>query len=234
MDLSDYYTKTEVDTAISSKADSTTLTTHTGDTSVHVTAEDKTAWNLMPKSKAMDFDQNTQVHKDFVIPLICISNTQVNEYFSGRVFLKSTTAAARQMSIINVYCCKNYEEEKPVFFVDGVFPFSVSRPCTFTYNSKKWFGLRVYATSDFNITRIDARTTTDLSIIQQIYYYNNNTATVINSEINDSLVYASNDNDVQIDGYNTPLSFFTTPRVLGTKSRPTAYLLTFSPAPAAS
>ena len=99
----------------------TTLTTHTGNSDIHVTASEKTAVTIMPQSKVIDFAQSAQDHKDFVIPLICISNTQVNEYFSGRVFLKSTTATARQMSIINVYCCKNYGEEKPVFMSMGFF-----------------------------------------------------------------------------------------------------------------
>ena len=39
------YTKSEVNTAISNKADSTVLTAHTGNADIHVTAADKTAWD---------------------------------------------------------------------------------------------------------------------------------------------------------------------------------------------
>ncbi len=51
-DASNYYTKAEVDQAISGKADTTALTqvnnaltAHTADTTVHVTSSDKTTWN---------------------------------------------------------------------------------------------------------------------------------------------------------------------------------------------
>lgn len=48
-DPTNYYTKSETDTAISAatsgKADTTTVTAHTADTTIHVTSADKSAWN---------------------------------------------------------------------------------------------------------------------------------------------------------------------------------------------
>lgn len=50
-DLSNYYTKgetsgkTELTTAFSNKADSSALTTHTSDTTIHITSAERTAWN---------------------------------------------------------------------------------------------------------------------------------------------------------------------------------------------
>ena len=50
-DLSNYYTKgetsgsTELSTAFSNKADSSALTTHTSDTTIHITSAERTAWN---------------------------------------------------------------------------------------------------------------------------------------------------------------------------------------------
>ena len=44
-DKSTTYTKTEVDTALSAKANSTDLTSHTSNTDIHVTVAEKTTWN---------------------------------------------------------------------------------------------------------------------------------------------------------------------------------------------
>ena len=45
VDLSSYYTKTEIDTKLSSKADSTTVTSHTSDTTSHITSAERISWN---------------------------------------------------------------------------------------------------------------------------------------------------------------------------------------------
>lgn len=43
-DLTNYYTKAEVDGKLLLKASASDLTSHTGDTTIHVTANDKTKW----------------------------------------------------------------------------------------------------------------------------------------------------------------------------------------------
>lgn len=45
IDLTDYYTKTQTDALLLAKANATDLTAHTGNTDVHVTTSDKSAWN---------------------------------------------------------------------------------------------------------------------------------------------------------------------------------------------
>lgn len=42
---SNYYTKNDVDTALSGKADASTVTSHTSNSDIHITANERTAWN---------------------------------------------------------------------------------------------------------------------------------------------------------------------------------------------
>ena len=58
-DLTNYYTKGEIDGKLLLKANASDLTSHTGDTTIHVTTADKTTWNTVA-SKANDSDV---VHK---------------------------------------------------------------------------------------------------------------------------------------------------------------------------
>ena len=58
-DLTNYYTKAEVDGKLLLKANASDLTSHTGDTTIHVTTADKATWNTVT-SKANDSDV---VHK---------------------------------------------------------------------------------------------------------------------------------------------------------------------------
>ena len=58
-DLTNYYTKAEVDGKLLLKANASDLTSHTGDTTIHVTTADKATWNTVT-SKAQDSDV---VHK---------------------------------------------------------------------------------------------------------------------------------------------------------------------------
>ena len=52
-DLSNYYTKPETDTLLNDKADASALTAHTGNTTIHVTAADKEAWNGKADASAL-------------------------------------------------------------------------------------------------------------------------------------------------------------------------------------
>ena len=84
------------------------------------------------------------------------------------------------MTIINLMCGKNYNEEKAVYNIDVSDVSTLIKPCSFTYNSKKMFGIHVKITAaDYNMLRVDARTTTDFGIITPVYIYNNNTSAVL-------------------------------------------------------
>lgn len=224
VDLSDYYTKSEVNTAISNKADSTELTAHTGNADIHVTAEDKTAWNLIPKSKGELYAADIHGYQDFVIPILNIASTYSNEWFYGQIFLKRTNGAGQQMTIINLMCGKHYNEEKAVYYMDKSQMWTATKPCSFVYNGKKMFGIHVKITaSDYNILRVDARTTTNFDSITPVYIYNNNTSAVLNAEIYNSLSF--------FDGYNMPWNFYEIPKVIKSDGT-SAKLLSFSPVPA--
>ena len=82
---------TATQTALDTKASTTTLTTHTGNADIHVTTADKTAWNLIPKSKSETIAMNTHDYQDFVIPILNIASTYSNERFYGQIFLKKNT-----------------------------------------------------------------------------------------------------------------------------------------------
>lgn len=224
-DLSNYYTKSEVNTAISNKADSTVLTTHTGNADIHVTAADKTAWNLMPLSKARSSPENSHSYQDFVIPILNIASTYSHAYFYGKIYLKRFNGADKQMTIINLMCGKSYNEEKATYYMDKSQVGNEIKPCSFTYNSTKYFGIHVKVTaSDYNLLRVDGRTnTTNFDIIAPVYIYNNNTSAVLNAEIYNSLSF--------FDGYSMPMNFYEIPKVIKTDGTATK-LLSFSPVPA--
>ena len=215
---------TATQTALNTKASTTTLTTHTDNNNIHVTAADKTAWNLIPKSKAETIAMDTHSYQDFVIPILNIASTYSNEYFYGQIYLKRINGAGQQMTIINLMCGKNYNEEKAVYYIDKSQMWTAIKPCSFVYNGKKMFGIHVKITaSDYNILRVDARSTTDFDSITQVYIYNNNTSAVLNAEIYNSLSF--------FDGYNMPMNFYEIPKVLKSDGTATK-LLSFSSVPA--
>lgn len=224
VDLSNYYTKSEVNTAISNKADSTVLTAHTSNTDIHVTAADKTAWNIMPRSKTIDQILGINVCKDFVIPLIEVTTGVENTYFCGRIFLKRTNGANDEITIINAMCGKRYNEEKAAYNIDSSEVFTPIKPCIFTYNSKKYFGIHVNITSsEYEIFRVDARTTTNYNDIKMIFIYDTSTSQIINAEIYNSLDFAA-------PGKSVSTNFYAVPQLVdGTVKRK---LLYFSPVPA--
>lgn len=221
---------TNVQTAINelntNKATTTALTVHTNNNNIHVTAEDKTAWNMMPKSKGEIYSNDIHSYQDFVIPILNIASTYSNEWFYGQIFLKRTNGAGQQMTIINLMCGKHYNEEKAVYYMDKSQMWTATKPCSFVYNGKKMFGIHVkIIASDYNILRVDARTTTNFDSITPVYIYNNNTSAVLNAEIYNSLSF--------FDGYNMPWNFYEIPNVI--KSDGTlAKLLSFSPVPASA
>lgn len=217
---------TATQTALDIKASTTALTEHTNNNNIHVTAEDKTAWNLIPKPKVINETLGVYVYCDIVIPLIEVTSTTENEYFCGKIFVKRTNGANDQATIINIMCAKQYNKEKAVYNIDVSDVFTPIKPCVFSYNSKKYFGLHVNITSsEYEIFRIDARATISYNIISAIRVYNTNTNQVINSEIYNSLDFATHGTSVNTNFYAIPQ--FVDSNYVKRK------LLYFSPVPAA-
>ena len=62
VDLSNYYSKSDIDDKLSSYATSDTVTTHTSDSTIHVTSDEKTSWNNAT-TKAHEHDNKTVIDK---------------------------------------------------------------------------------------------------------------------------------------------------------------------------
>lgn len=73
-DLTNYYTKSEVDGKLLLKASTSDLTSHTGDTTIHVTASDKAKWNTVALIKQLRL-VNTQVGSATTIAFANIDDT---------------------------------------------------------------------------------------------------------------------------------------------------------------
>ena len=73
-DLTNYYTKGEVDSKLLLKASASDLTSHTGDTTIHVTASDKTKWNTVALIKHLRL-VNAQVGSATTIPFSDFDDT---------------------------------------------------------------------------------------------------------------------------------------------------------------
>lgn len=184
------------------------------------------ATKIMPQSKSITTGIDTHNYQDFVIPLIDITNGNTNTYFYGQIFLKRTNAAGGQIALLNAVCCKSYNEEKAIYYVDKSDIWTTIKPCSFTYNSKKYFGIHVKITaSDYDIIRIDAKTTTNFDIITPIYIYNTNTSTAINQEVYDSLNFNP--------GESKKPNFYAVPTVINADGT-TTKILTFSTVPASA
>lgn len=74
-----YYTESEIDSKLSSKADSTSLTTHTNNSDLHVTASNKANWNAA-------YTHSQAAHAP--------SNAEVNQNAFSNVAIGDTTIAA--------------------------------------------------------------------------------------------------------------------------------------------
>lgn len=73
-DLTNYYTKADVDGLLLLKANASDLTSHTGDTTIHVTASDKAKWNTVALIKQLRL-VNTQVGSATTIPFSDFDDT---------------------------------------------------------------------------------------------------------------------------------------------------------------
>ena len=196
---------TATQTALDTKASTTALTVHTNNNDIHVTAADKTAWNTIPKSKSIDQILGINAYKDFVVPLAEVTTGVENAYFYGQIFLKRTNGVNGEITIINAMCGKRNSQETVVYNIDASNVFTPIKPCIFTYNSKKYFGIHVNITSsEYEIFRVDARTTTNYEDIKMIFIYDTNAKQVINSEIYNSLDFATLGTNVNTNFYAVP------------------------------
>ena len=73
-DLTNYYTKADVDGKLLLKANASDLTSHTGDTTIHVTANDKSKWNTVALIKQLRL-VNAQVGSATTIAFANIDDT---------------------------------------------------------------------------------------------------------------------------------------------------------------
>lgn len=73
-DLTNYYTKGDVDGLLVLKANASDLTSHTGDTTIHVTANDKSKWNTVALIKQLRL-VNAQVGSSTTIAFANIDDT---------------------------------------------------------------------------------------------------------------------------------------------------------------
>lgn len=74
IDLTNYYTKAEVDGKLLLKASASDLTSHTGDTTIHVTTSDKAKWNTVALIKQLRL-VNAQVGSSTTIAFANIDDT---------------------------------------------------------------------------------------------------------------------------------------------------------------
>lgn len=170
-----------------------------------LSSADKALIDVMPRSKTIDQILGINVYKDFVIPLIEVTTGVENTYFCGRIFLKRTNGANDEITIINAMCGKRYNEEKAAYNIDSSEVFTPIKPCVFTYNSKKYFGIHVnIASAEYEIFRVDARTTTNYNDIKMIFIYDTNTSQIINAEIYNSLDFATTGTSVNTNFYAIP------------------------------
>lgn len=133
-------------------------------------------------------------YMDFVIPLCELTNTNTSApfYVVGEVFLKRTNTTVDVLpKRIRVWCGKNYNQTRPSYYIQCDGSATAGRPLarTFMYNGIKYFGIYVKQPgANFDQCSFVGRAS-DMDIIQVIPIYNNNTKTVMNEEIYNSLTY---------------------------------------------
>lgn len=123
-----------------------------------------------------------------VVGLVRLDNTNINldSHAEGKLFLYRDNGFVMPVSI-EYKCNKIYNTTNATvnYIVKGLYSGLTVTPVTFTYNSIKYFG--------FSITVVSARVFKALSAFTSdikpfaVNYYNTNTLTVLNSEINGSI-----------------------------------------------
>lgn len=147
----------------------------------------------------MEFEQKKLIHtgdldnhKNFVIPLCLLDNTDASaDYFChGTLTMKRTNGNHGINHKIGVNVTKKYDESEPVFNfqVDGNETIELS-PVKFSYNGQYYFGIlgKTVGAATGNVEFVGK--CHDWEQLEVIYYYDNASATYINNEIYSSIVY---------------------------------------------
>lgn len=133
---------------------------------------------------------------DFVIPLCSLDNSVISAdlYFCGTIYLKRANIL-NQMTKIDCMCGKYYNSTDPRYIIEVSGSTSPISAVTFAYNSKKYFGIKATLPSSAydGFSRV-VGFAQNWSFINAIQVYNNNTKTIINAEIYNSLVTMSTKN----------------------------------------
>lgn len=153
-------------------------------------------WDEMGVSRVKKLNNTEADYTDFVIPLCSLDNTVISAdlYFCGTIYLKRANIL-NQITKIDCMCGKYYNSTDPRYIIEVSGSTSPISAVTFTYNTKKYFGIKATLISSAydGFSRV-VGFAQDWSFIDAIQVYNNNTKTVYNQEIYDSIVTMSTKN----------------------------------------
>ena len=146
-------------------------------------------WEQMGVPRVKTLTNTGADYTDFVIPLCSLdnSNSSADLYFCGTIYLKRGNIL-NQMTKIDCMCGKYYNSTDPRYIIEVSGSTSPISAVTFNYNSKKYFGIMATLPSSAydGFSRV-VGFAQDWSFINAIQIYNNNSKTVYNKEIRDSL-----------------------------------------------
>ena len=146
-------------------------------------------WEQMGVPRVKTLTNTGADYTDFVIPLCSLdnSNASADLYFCGTIYLKRGNIL-NQMTKIDCMCGKYYNSTDPRYIIEVSGSTSPISAVTFNYNSKKYFGIMATLTTSAydGFSRV-VGFAQDWSFINAIQIYNNNSKTVYNKEIRDSL-----------------------------------------------
>ena len=183
--------KTVIDTITQALINTWNTVTNKAD-KTYVDAEIEKKANVLEVAFKKNISNTSADYTDFVIPLCTLDNTLVSaDYFAhGTVFLKRGNILSGQITSVDIICGKNYNSENPVFSILKSVNSNLIKPVTFNYNSTKYFGLHIKITgANYTGQHYFIGNASDISIIDGISVYNNNTSMIVNSEIYNSLVF---------------------------------------------
>lgn len=147
-------------------------------------------WEQMGVPRVKTLTNTGADYTDFVIPLCSLdnSNASADLYFCGTIYLKRGNIL-NQMTKIDCMCGKYYNSTDPRYIIEVSGSTSPISAVTFNHNSKKYFGIMAtLPTSAYDGFSRVVGFAQDWSFINAIQIYNNNSKTVYNKEIRDSLV----------------------------------------------